>query len=474
MHRKLSIFFFAGFIALAGCLHGLAQTNSDRGDRVYTSRQITELWGWLAAQQQNLAGIDIRPAELGGFLEGFLVGFKNLPSPSQSPTAMHDVEKLAHDRRAGLIRSLTETNEARAKLFFAALSTNTDVFPLPDGAFYRTIKAGNHVTPHPSQTVTVYYTGHLLDGTEFVQMGPLDLVLVTNRSVCRGWFPVLQRMMEGGTIGLFVPPPLSEDEAARWGVPPGSALVFEIQLTGVKDTAPSDLENALLPAAPEPPEPSPSGCSEAELLKTWGWSVARSLRLDKVGFTAEELDLFTNGLALGISGRPAAVDPVKIYPLVEKMAAARRAKTRATIHQNQMARMEELFDRLKQDTNVVTLPDGLRYEILAPGHGLAPKPGQMVVVDYTARLINGTIFDQTYNEPLHIQIGSVISGLNEGLQQVNRGGKIRLYVPPSIGYGSQDHSGVVSAIPADSTLIYEITLLDLQDAPPDETPPAGQ
>lgn len=471
MRRKLSILFFAASMVAAGCFHGLAQTNSDNS---YSSRQIMESWGWLAAQQQNLAGIDIRASELSDFLEGFSVGFKNQPSPCASPAAMNDVEKLAHNRRAKLVRSLTETNEARAKSFFAGLATNANVQSLPDGAFYRTTKPGHQLVPRPSQTVTVNYIGHLLDGTEFVQMGPLDLVLVTNRSICRGWFTALQQINEGGTIELFVPPPLSENEAAKWGVPSGSALVFEIQLIGVKDTAPSDLENALLPAAPEPPEPPPSGCSESVLLKTWGWSVARSLRLDKFGFTADELNSFTNGLALGMSGQPAAIDSAKIYPVVEKIAAARRAKTRAIVRQNQMARMEELFDRLKQDTNVVTLPDGLRYEILAPGHGLAPKPGQMVVVDYTARLLNGTIFDQTYNEPLHIQIGSVISGLNEGLQQVNRGGKIRLYVPPALGYGSQDHSGVVSAIPADSTLIYEITLLDIQDAPPDETPPAGQ
>jgi FKBP-type peptidyl-prolyl cis-trans isomerase len=86
-------------------------------------------------------------------------------------------------------------------------------------------------------------------------------------------------------------------------------------------------------------------------------------------------------------------------------------------------------------------------------------------VDYTGRLLDGTIFDKTYNEPLHIEVGSVIPGWNEGIQKINRGGKIKLYVPPSLGYGTEDMSGVVAPIPADSTLIYEIELLEIREAP---------
>lgn len=87
-----------------------------------------------------------------------------------------------------------------------------------------------------------------------------------------------------------------------------------------------------------------------------------------------------------------------------------------------------------------------------------------MVVDYSGRLINGSVFDQTYNEPLHIEVGSVIPGWNEGIQKINRGGKLKLYIPPDLGYGNEDHSGVVAPIPANSTLIYEIELLDIQDA----------
>jgi FKBP-type peptidyl-prolyl cis-trans isomerase len=135
------------------------------------------------------------------------------------------------------------------------------------------------------------------------------------------------------------------------------------------------------------------------------------------------------------------------------------------VRQKRIAAMNEIFAELKKNPQIVESPDGLRYQILQPGAGPKPKPGQIVVVDYTGRLIDGTIFDKTYNEPLHVEIGSVIPGLNEGLQKIGKGGRITLYVPPSIGYGDENVSGVVSRIPASSLLIYEIELLDVENQP---------
>ena len=135
-----------------------------------------------------------------------------------------------------------------------------------------------------------------------------------------------------------------------------------------------------------------------------------------------------------------------------------------------MKRIDEMntyLAGLKKNPRVVELPDGLRYEILRTGEGPKPKLGQVVIVDYTGRLIDGTIFDQTYNEPLHVEVGSVIPGWNEGIQQINKGGRIKLYVPPAIGYGDENVSGVVSRIPANSLLIYEIELIDIKNAAPE-------
>ena len=89
-----------------------------------------------------------------------------------------------------------------------------------------------------------------------------------------------------------------------------------------------------------------------------------------------------------------------------------------------------------------------------------------MLVDYTGWLTDGTVFDRTDNEPLNVEVGSVIRGWNEGIERLGRGGKVKLYIPPELGYKEVPMSGHVAPIPAGSTLIYEITLLDIKDALP--------
>jgi peptidylprolyl isomerase len=439
---------------------------------VFTDQQIVETWGWIIAQNQKVAGIEIKEGELSGFLKGFSAGVRGQPSPYDSQKVYPDVERLAKARRKQVVHVIEQKNEVAARAFLEGLKLNPGVVELPGGARYEIIKRGSGPLAKPQQTVNVHYTGRLINGEEFTQFGPLDLVLVPNRSVCRGWFDAVQKLNKSSVIKLYVPPPLLEDEALQWGIPPGSMMVFEIELLDIKETSAQDLENALIPPAPDLEPPPPSGYGESQLFECWGWNVARDARTDKCELSDTEISWLANGLAAGIKGEPLSVSPQGIDSVLGKFVADRRERTRNAVRRKQFDEMDRFFAGLKANTNVVELPDGLRYEIIHPGGGPYPKPGQIVLVDYTARLINGTVFDKTYNEPLHIQVGSVIPGWNEGIQKINKGGKIKLYVSPSLGYGDEDSSGVVAPIPANSTLIYDIELLDIQDAPEDTTAPS--
>ncbi len=465
---KLSVNLVAGVFIL-GCGTGFAGQETNRPAvpakvPAFTDQQILETWGWVMAQQQDVAGIEITKPELAVFLKGFSDNLSGRPAPDDRQKIFPDVERLARARREKLVRATVQTNEAKAKAFFDALKQNPKVVGLTNGIQYEIIQPGTGRFPILPQTVNVHYTARLVDGTEFAQMGPIDLVLVTNRSVCPGWVAALQKLKPGGAMKLYIPPPLSEEEAFSLGIEPGSARVYEIELLAVQDTSPEDLANALVPPAPEPPPPPPSGCSERQIIETWGWNAGQQTGAAKYGLAPAELTWLTRGLAAGVQGRPAPYDLPLIYPEVKKFVVERREKARQAVRLQRLDEMNALFAALKKNTNVVELPDGLRYEIIKPGGGPFPKPGQIVVVDYSGRLINGSVFDQTYNEPLHIEVGSVIPGWNEGIQKINRGGKLKLYIPPDLGYGNEDHSGVVAPIPANSTLIYEIELLDIQDA----------
>jgi len=330
------------------------------------------------------------------------------------------------------------------------------------------LKVGVGSCPAPEQTVNVHYVGRLVDGTDFTELGPYDLVLVKNR-LLPALFEGIQKIKKGGTIRLYVPPTKPGSDENRPGVPRGATTVYDIELLDIKNTTPDDLTNSLLPPAPDL-EPAPSGASDEQIIEAWGWTTARKAGVVDLGLTEDEHAAFLNGLTAAIKGEPSRYDVRKIHPLVEKLVRERRENVRRTHRQKRLAAMNALFVELKKNPHVAELPDGLRFEILKPGGEVKPKVGLIVRVDYTGRLLDGTIFDQTYNEPLHIEIGSVIPGWNEGIQLIGKGGRIKLYIPPSIGYGDEDMSGVVSRIPASSLLIYEIELLDIQDAKQEPTP----
>lgn len=103
---------------------------------------------------------------------------------------------------------------------------------------------------------------------------------------------------------------------------------------------------------------------------------------------------------------------------------------------------------------------GLYYEISTQGTGESPNNCSSIVIHYTGQLANGTKFDQGNN--VAFTLGSLIEGWKKGLPLIQRGGKIRLYIPPTLGYGAsdiKDGNGVV-VIPANSMLIFDISLID--------------
>lgn len=104
---------------------------------------------------------------------------------------------------------------------------------------------------------------------------------------------------------------------------------------------------------------------------------------------------------------------------------------------------------------------GLRYVVLAEGHGEIAKPGDMVRVLYTGWLLNGTVFDEAKNpdKPFQFRLGrnNVIEGWDQGLQLMRPGEKRLLIIPYELGYGTR---GQAPSIPPKATLIFEVHLLE--------------
>jgi len=113
-------------------------------------------------------------------------------------------------------------------------------------------------------------------------------------------------------------------------------------------------------------------------------------------------------------------------------------------------------------TNAIKHSSGMYYQIMEKGTGGSPELCSQILVDYTGKLRNGTVFDS--GNSIRFTLGSLIEGWKTGIPLVQRGGSIILYVPPSLGYGYYDvkDSGNNVVIPANSMLIFTITLLDWQ------------
>jgi peptidylprolyl isomerase len=111
---------------------------------------------------------------------------------------------------------------------------------------------------------------------------------------------------------------------------------------------------------------------------------------------------------------------------------------------------------------VQTTPSGLQYQEISAGTGAQPQAGQTVVVNYTGWLDDGTKFDSSLdrNQPFSFTLGKsqVIKGWDEGVATMKVGGKRRLIIPASLGYGAQ----VNGKIPANARLTFDIELLDVK------------
>ena len=110
-----------------------------------------------------------------------------------------------------------------------------------------------------------------------------------------------------------------------------------------------------------------------------------------------------------------------------------------------------------------TMSNGLQIEDIKIGEGNEVKKFDIVTVNYTGTLDDGTKFDSSLNPgrtPFRFTVGAgqVIKGWDEGLMGMKVGGKRKLTIPPELGYGSRDNG----PIPANSTLIFDIDLLGIE------------
>ncbi len=149
-----------------------------------------------------------------------------------------------------------------------------------------------------------------------------------------------------------------------------------------------------------------------------------------------------------------------------KTAAQQKMEKDATEND---AKGKAFRDAFAKEKGVKTSKSGLMYKVEKAGTGDAPKDSDTVVVNYKGTLIDGKEFDNSYTrgEPLSFRLDGVIPGWTEGLKNIKKGGKIKLVIPPDLAYGKTG----VPGIPANSTLVFDVELLDIKPAPKADAKP---
>lgn len=261
-------------------------------------------------------------------------------------------------------------------------------------------------------------------------------------------------------MGLLVA--ASADDAVKFNVPGVSG--------GAQQAAPAATPAPAAPAAAT--APAKSKFTEAQIAEAYGWYTGMRMGLNQLGFTRAEVEAMARGLQGAASGAQPSFDPKEIGPELEAFMAKKNEAFMSKLHADNVALGTTFFAKLKENKNVVELPSGLRYEITKPGTGATPKVGQQVTIHYTGTLASGQVFDSSIErgQPAEMILApnQLIAGMVEGLQKVSVGGKIKLYIPASLAYGDEGNQG----IPPAATLIFDVELLGVKDAPKEAAAPA--
>ena len=185
------------------------------------------------------------------------------------------------------------------------------------------------------------------------------------------------------------------------------------------------------------------------------------LNFNEAAFLQGAIDVNTEGTESLIGGQEDQMMQALTMMIQEKQMAmqAEMQAGRAAEAEKYIAEGEAFIAEKAQEAGVQSTPSGLHYKVMEQGAGDKPGPTDQVTVHYEGRLIDGTVFDSSYerNEPTSFPLNRVIPGWTEGLQLMSPGAKYQFYIPQDIAYGLNSPPD----IPPGSTLVFDVELISV-------------
>ena len=171
-------------------------------------------------------------------------------------------------------------------------------------------------------------------------------------------------------------------------------------------------------------------------------------------------DVFNDhALRLDESEMQAAIESVK------EQVLARQQAERAKQGEINAKKGSDFLAKNKNKPEVEVTTSGLQYRVIQSGQGKSPTEDDYLTAHYEGRLIDGTVFDSSYERgsPIEFQINDVIKGWGEALKMMKPGAQWEIFVPPALAYGSK---GAGEVIGPNETLVFTIELIKVDDQAP--------
>jgi FKBP-type peptidyl-prolyl cis-trans isomerase len=224
----------------------------------FSEAQLIEEFGWFIGKRVGLGELAFSKTEMDSLIKGLTSAAGDKDSPFELEKIGPLMDQFMQKKQAVFLEKVKKKASEEATKFFATLKENKNVVVTPSGLYYEIVTPGTGPFPKPTETVKVHYTGKLANGTVFdssIERNeptefPLDQVIP-------GWTEGIQKISKGGKIKLYVPANLAYGDEGRQGIPPGSTLIFDVELLDIKPTPPP-APAAAAPEATPAPAPTPA------------------------------------------------------------------------------------------------------------------------------------------------------------------------------------------------------------------------
>lgn len=186
-----------------------------------------------------------------------------------------------------------------------------------------------------------------------------------------------------------------------------------------------------------------------------GQQIGGNLKNQNIEFDS---DVLAASIVEAAQGKESKMKPEEMQQALMKLQEGMMKKQQEAAEKNK-ADGAAFLEKNKTAAGVKTTASGLQYIVVEEGKGKTPGPNDTVKAHYKGTLVDGSQFDSSYDrgQPAEFPVGGVIKGWTEALQMMKAGGKVKLFIPPELGYGPAARPG----IPANSVLIFDVELVEV-------------